>query len=171
MSENQTERSLRDEDAVRDDPAIMEIPHGVASGVPAPLYERADVGIRILGIAGIVVLGLVVVALLGIRGLTALFYRSPESQPQGGSPIETIVPPEAVQIRVDPASAWQRYRATTDAQLSGYGWTDQAAGAARIPITRAMTLITEGVLPVAAPPTPGGPVTPGVTVTPTPGGG
>lgn len=148
MSESRTQRSFHDDDAVRDDPHAVEYPHGVPTGTDHALHETSDVGIKVLGVAGAVVAGLVIVALIAVALLTNLFYRSPETQPQGGSPIEpapTI--PVAVEIRADPQAAWNAYYAATQERLTTYGWVDQPAGIAHIPITRAMSLSSEGVTP------------------------
>lgn len=161
----EAQRTLHDVDAVRDDPHAQIIPHGVPSGTTATLHETSDVGLKMLAGAGAVVLGLVVVALILVRVLTGIFYSSPESQPQGGSPIETAAPPAAVELRANPLPAWQRYHATAEAQLNGYGWVNQQAGVAHIPIERAMTLLTQGVLPVTGQESP-----PAPAATPTPDG-
>jgi hypothetical protein len=165
MSESQTERSFHDDDAVRDDTRVVEYPHGVASDTTAPLHEVKDAGIKVVGIAAAVVGGLVIVSLIAVALLTRLYYQSPDTQPQGGSAVEPATPPAAVEMRVNPLAAWQRYKAESDAELNGYDWVDQNAGVARIPITRAMSLITQGVQPVlgetnAAQPSPMGTPTP-----------
>ncbi len=42
------------------------------------------------------------------------------------------------------------YRQQALAQLNGYGWVDEAAGIARIPIARAITLVAQAGLPVGS---------------------
>jgi hypothetical protein len=114
---------------------------------PRTKHETSDVGLNILVVAGVIVGGLVIIALIVVGLLTNVFYSSPDTQPQGGSPIETAAPPAAVEMRVNPVSALERYQAAEQETLNSYGWVDEAMGMARIPITRAMTLITEGLLP------------------------
>ncbi len=140
-------RSQHDVDAVRDDPHAQAIPHGAPSGTTEAQHETSDVGLNILVAAGAIVGGLIIIALIAVSLLTNVFSSSSETQPQGGSPIATAVPPAAVEIRVNPVTALERYRAASQETLNSYGWVDEAAGVARIPITRAMTLITEGLLP------------------------
>lgn len=155
-------RTLHDADAVRDDPHAQIIPHGEPSGTTAALYETSDVGMKILAVAGAIVFGLVIVALIAVFALTRVFYSSPRMQPQGGSPVETAVPPEAVELRANPLPAWERYQTAAERRLNSYGWVVEEAGVAHIPIDRAMTLLLEGVKPVtgqdapAATPTPDG---------------
>lgn len=52
-----------------------------------------------------------------------------------------------VEDKTSPAALAERHNAEI-AQLGGYGWVDQAAGVARIPIQRAITLVAESKLPV-----------------------
>ncbi|MCL4858013.1 MAG: hypothetical protein KJZ93_01350 [Caldilineaceae bacterium] len=49
-------------------------------------------------------------------------------------------------------------RSQERAQLASFGWVDQAAGIAHIPITRALALVAEQGLPVAGAPTDANPV-------------
>lgn len=161
MSDRQTERSFQDDDAVRDDADVVEYPHGVSSGATQPLHESSDVGVKVLGIAAAVIAGLVIVALIAVRLLTNLYYQSSDTQPQGGSAVTRVTPPAAVEMRVNPLAAWQRYKLEADGELAVYEWVDQEAGVARIPITRAMTLFVQGVSPALG----GAPAT---AVTPTP---
>lgn len=144
---DEVHQSQHDVDEVRDDPHAPAIPHGAPSGTTEAQHETSDVGLNILVVAGAIVGGLVIVALIVVGLLTRVFYSSPDMQPQGGSPIETAAPPAAVEMRVNPVSALDRYQAAAHETLNSYGWVDEAAGVARIPITRAMTLITEGLTP------------------------
>ncbi len=140
-------RSQHDVDAVRDDSHAQAIPHGAPSGTTEAQHETSDVGLNILVAAGAIVGGLIIIALIAVSLLTNVFSSSPETQSQGGSPIATAAPPAAVEMRVNPVSALDRYQTAAQATLNSYGWVDEAAGVARIPITRAMTLVTEGLLP------------------------
>jgi mono/diheme cytochrome c family protein len=59
----------------------------------------------------------------------------------GTAPITLDDYPTAAQVRMQ--------RAGQSAQLEGYGWVDQEAGVAHVPIARAMALVAEQGLPVA----------------------
>ena len=124
-------------------PAIL---HG-ASGTTEAQHETSDVGLNILIAAGAIVGGLIIIALIAVSLLTNVFYSSPETRQQGRPPIATAAPPAAVEIRVNPVSALEHYQAASRDALNRYGWVDEAAGVARVPITRAMELITEGLTP------------------------
>ncbi len=50
--------------------------------------------------------------------------------------------------QVSPRAELQAFRAQEDAELNSYGWIDRKAGVVRIPIDRAMDLISQRGLPV-----------------------
>ena len=52
------------------------------------------------------------------------------------------------------AKDWDTIDRLAHQRLDGYGWTDQARGIARIPITRAMALVAHDGLPARAAQTP-----------------
>ena len=56
------------------------------------------------------------------------------------------LPPEP-QLQVNPALDWQEIYATQQAELNSYSWVDQEAGIVRIPIDRAIELLTKRGLP------------------------
>lgn len=71
-----------------------------------------------------------------------------------GRPAVTLAPTsfpttdESVpRLQVDPSADLARFRSKEDQMLSSYGWHDRAAGEARIPIDRAMTILLERGLP------------------------
>jgi hypothetical protein len=152
--ERKTRETRENPDAVRSDADTVAISQAEAK-TPAQTHEVRDIGIRVMAVFILIVGGLMVVALLVSAGLLGLFSRSGGTGQQG-SAISTAAPPARVLLQAEPESAIQLYRATAQAQLDGYGWTDQKGGFARIPITRAMTLVTQGVMPApaAAAPTP-----------------
>lgn len=51
-------------------------------------------------------------------------------------------------LQVSPPAELKEFRDRENAELNGYGWINQTAGVARIPITRAMDLILQNGLPV-----------------------
>ncbi|HEV8523882.1 MAG TPA: hypothetical protein VGQ71_05235 [Terriglobales bacterium] len=55
-------------------------------------------------------------------------------------------------LQPDPAADWQTFHASELQKLNSYGWVDQRAGIARIPIDRAMDLLVERGLPVQTQP-------------------
>ena len=57
--------------------------------------------------------------------------------------------PPAPRLQVNPARDMAELRRAEDRVLKGYGWVDEAAGIARIPIDRAMAIVAERGLPDA----------------------
>jgi hypothetical protein len=158
--ERKTRETREDPNAVRSDAEVIAISQAEAQ-TPAPSHEVRDIGIRVMAVFILIVGGLIVLGMLASGGLLGLFSRSGGTGQQR-SPIETVAPPARVELQARPQSAIEQYRATAQAQLEGYGWADQAGGFARIPITRAMTLVTQGALPgpVQSAPTPQSTATP-----------
>ena len=56
----------------------------------------------------------------------------------------------APQDKTSIAKDWETMDRLAHERLDGYGWTDQAHGVARVPITRAMTLVAQEGLPARA---------------------
>lgn len=70
----------------------------------------------------------------------------------GAEPVPASVPAPASDQAdhwVDPPADLAALRTREDAILESYGWSDRAAGAARIPLRRALELAAQGVSPAA----------------------
>lgn len=65
-----------------------------------------------------------------------------------GEPMSPPLP----RLQAKPEAEYRAYEAQVTHDLESYGWVDQAAGVAHIPIDDAMTLLVERGLPVATPP-------------------
>jgi hypothetical protein len=122
--------------------------HEAATGVErADLFEAQDVNANgvIVFLAGLI--GSLVVIMLLVWGMWGVYGRMLTKT--GTEPVPTMgqVPPEP-RIQVNPGLDLWRLRAREDAVLNSYGWSDQQAGAIRIPIDRAMDLLAERGLPV-----------------------
>jgi hypothetical protein len=114
--------------------------------VPAGGHEASDVRLRPVVLAGIgLVLALVVTA-LAMLGLYDVFAArearlSPPQNPLAAAEGPRL-PPEP-RLQVHPIRDLRELRAAESSQLDGYGWVDQNAGVARIPIERAMALLAD----------------------------
>ncbi len=143
-------------------------PESQEGHIPAS-HEAAFMSMRTLLVAGI---GLVVLIVLlsGLAGvLTAAFG---QREPLVQTDLRT---PDAPNLQIAPRQDLQSYLATQQAALEGYGWVDEEAGVARIPIRRAMELLVERGLPVEPRETEpagegAGVDESGFALTPTPGG-
>jgi hypothetical protein len=115
-------------------------------------HEHSDINIRrVLAFgAGMVVLVIVSAVLMRIMFL-ALESQAAANDPQM-SPLARPggqQPPAPVLLRNEPASL-SKFRAEEMKKLEGYGWVDERAGVAHVPIEEAKTLILQRGLPVRA---------------------
>jgi hypothetical protein len=105
-------------------------------------HESTDVRLRpivVAGVTGVVVLGVVSVAMWGLLGV--LRQRAARDSPPA-NPLARYArtEPPAPRLQTDPRGDLQRLRAAEEAELGGYGWVDAQAGIVHIPIERAMDL-------------------------------
>jgi len=113
-------------------------------------HEQTDVRVWSVVAAAtglLVVLGfvLVVIQLLFQYYAVREARRSAAASPLAGA-YGRQAPPEP-RLQTAPAGDLSALRAAEDAALHGYGWIDQSAGVARIPIERAIDLLAERGLP------------------------
>ena len=115
-------------------------------------HEESDINVRAI-VTFVIVLAVVTISIQAVvYGLFLLFNKiEDKSQPQ----VSKLTPP-AAQVSDFPAPSLQttpwadltRLRAEENAYLHSYGWIDQSAGVARIPIDRAKALLLQKGLPV-----------------------
>jgi len=109
-----------------------------------------EINIRVLSRLTIGLLALVAIALVLMWYLTTSIY---EQQKAGDPPPPLMVEarvqhqPPNPRLQSDPFAELDLLRATQDAQLNSYGWVDESAGLAHIPIERAMDLLVANGLP------------------------
>ena len=124
-------------------------PHGSLDN-PETSHETSDINVRAI-ISFTVVLAVIVltidVAMWGLfRGLNYLEvkndpYVTPLAAPAG----QPLGPPG---LQTTPWEDLKRFRADQGAYIHGYGWIDQQAGVARVPIEKAKALLLKQGLPV-----------------------
>lgn len=120
---------------------------------PGVSYEPSQADLRVV-LGFLAALGLatafVLVVLWGMfsyfRGLSA--RRGPLPSPVTYTSAPQIPPP---QLQPDPVADYNVYHLSDQEKLNSYGWVDQSAGIARIPIDRAMDLLVQRGLPWKAP--------------------
>lgn len=100
-----------------------------------PDYERSDADPRLVAVLA---LG---TAIFLISAPYALLGIYPRARHEPAPPAAAM--PSAPRLQVDPGADLRALRAREHAQLSTYGWTDQAKGIAHIPIERAIELMAE----------------------------
>ena len=123
---------------------------GHAAPAPPPVippgaiaYERTDVDVRAIARIAIafavITAGAAGVAFGVFRLLGARAERNDPPPPPLGRPAEGLRAPEP-RLQTAPAAALAALQDEERRALSGYGWADEAAGVARIPIEEAMAL-------------------------------
>ena len=103
--------------------------------------------------------GLVLLVLWGMYGYfrNVSARRGPLPSPEVYGSAPNIPAPK---LQPDPVADYHVYQLTDHELLSSYGWVDQKAGTARVPIDRAMDMLVQRGLPWKAPgagPPPTGP--------------
>jgi hypothetical protein len=99
-------------------------------------FERSDADPRLIGLLA---LG-VAVFLAGVPLLVLMSY--PDASGLGRLPAILLQPP-APHLQVAPKSDLDRLHAIENAQLGTYGWVDRDNSIARIPVDRAIQLLSE----------------------------
>jgi hypothetical protein len=111
-------------------------------------HEPSDINAsRLVLIGGVIA---VIGALTGVvlYGMFVLLLsQPPAAQPPSGLGI-TQPTPSGPRLQTDPVADWQTLHATEEATLHSYSWADRGAGKVRIPIDRAIDLLTQRGLPV-----------------------
>lgn len=124
-------------------------PHGKLDN-PDTVHEESDINVRavIWFTATLTVIVLAIdVAMLGLfKGLDYLEtrnepYVSPVALPAGR-------PFPAPGLQETPWTDLKKFRAEQESHLHGYGWVDEPAGLARVPISRAKEMLLKQGLPV-----------------------
>jgi hypothetical protein len=126
---------------------LMNGPHN-----PEVHHERSDVSVSGVFLFGLVLIVSAVIIHFIVWGMMHYFTKR---EAQSGRPLPTFVvrPPRAQTIpeprlQVSPQEDLQSMRAEEDAILDHYDWVDQQTQIVRIPVERAMQLLTERGLPV-----------------------
>jgi hypothetical protein len=116
---------------------------------PGVSYEPSQADLRVV-LGFLFALGLATaLVLLVLWGMFGYFRgKSAERGPLPGPGMYTSAPnvPQP-QLQPDPVADYNVYRLSDQERLNSYGWVDQKAGIARIPIDKAMDLVVERGLP------------------------
>lgn len=117
---------------------------------------------REISVKSIAVTGLVLAVIIVASGALMMWMsRGLRSSMKGSDPppprlieAQTQEPPPEPRLQTSPAEDMARMRAEENEALEGYAWIDEAAGIARVPITRAMEILASGPRPASAPEAP-----------------
>jgi hypothetical protein len=113
-------------------------------------HEKTDASISGLVKFGIGLFVLIIAALAGMRWMFDYFRNTQQLGPPASPFEESRTMPPQPRLQVRPAQDLGHLRTVEDERLNSYGWVDQTAGVARIPVDRAMDLLVEKGLPVRA---------------------
>jgi len=116
-------------------------------------HESSDLSIRAIAAFFIGLTLLIVLVAFAMKWTFDAFVARDVAQDPPVSPLAAsrpVLPPEP-RLEVSPRIEIEALRASEDEVLAGYGWMNEKAGVARIPIERAMDLILERGLPVRKP--------------------
>lgn len=108
-------------------------------------HETRDIRSRPIVLAGAAIVGLILVSSAGVWVLVGHYARR-EARASAPNPLAAYGPqqPPAPRLQASPRSDLAALRASEDARLEGYGWTDRATGRVHIPVERAMELLAKG---------------------------
>lgn len=106
--------------------------------MPEERHESQEPSLRGLSVAGLVLIGAIIVAVALCLGLMSLFggFSRPLARAEHHNMPEPHLQPHPLADRA-------RYEARERATLTQYAWVDRGAGIVRIPIDRAMQILAE----------------------------
>ena len=138
---------------------------------PEIQYEKTDADLKAVTKVG---LGIFVLASVVSLALWPLMRAMENRQAKDDAPAAALAPDPArkapePRLQGEPFADWLALTARQEAWLTSYGWVDEGAGVARIPIDQAMKMVLERGLPSRAPGESAPPATAPVA-TPAPGG-
>jgi hypothetical protein len=110
-------------------------------------HETRDVDIRFIGLFSLSMVALLVGSLALMGWLFGVFAGKPVGRGRSAPIAETRPYPPAPRLQASPTRDMQEMRRAENARLQTYGWIDQVAGIARIPIDQAMELLATRGLP------------------------
>lgn len=106
-------------------------------------HERKDADVIGIALVAALVLLIVAISFLAAKGL--LHFAESDQKPQRAA--STRMPFPRPRLEVHPTADLAAARKASETELHSYGWIDRGAGVVRIPIERAIQLLTERGLP------------------------
>ena len=115
-------------------------------------HEHSDVNIRTIlafgaGMAALVIGSALLMSLMFHTLASQASARDPELSPVAAP---STIQPKAPQLLTDEPGNLKKFREEESKKLDGYGWVDERAGIAHVPIEEAKKLIVQHGLPVRA---------------------
>jgi len=121
----------------------------MAHMTPEHVHERTDAHVKPLVIFLLVMVVTIVFSFLFTEVLFDLFMQRAETKGNPVSPVQIIdEKPAGPQLQVVPGLDLRAMDAANAERLESYGWVDEGAGVAHIPIEAAVDVLLEQGLPV-----------------------
>src|SRR5262245_1612241 len=119
-------------------------------------HEHGDINVRMIVMSGVSLFAVAAFSALAMLGLFKVFERQAAARDTQVSPlaIEGDQPPKP-RLQTNEPAGLRKFRAIEDEKLLNYGWVDEKAGVAHIPIEEAKKKLLERGLPTRATPTDG----------------
>ena len=115
----------------------------------SPGYETTDAHITPLALTGFTMAALMVVSFVSMIVLFKVFAYY---QPTFDNPVPPLaaerITNEGARLQIDPPAQKIALNRNIKETLSSYGWIDEQVKVARIPIERAIVLVSKGQLPL-----------------------
>ena len=115
-------------------------------------HEHSDINIRTVMLSAIALLTVTAAAMVVVWGVFRLFEHQAAARDARVSPLAVPagqLPPEP-RLQINEYEGLRKFRAIETGTIDGYGWVDEKAGVAHIPIDAAKTLLLERGLPTRA---------------------
>ena len=112
-----------------------------------PGHETRDINIRVVALFALSMAVVLAGSLVLMGWLFGVFAGKPLGRGRSAPIAETRPYPPAPRLQASPTRDMQEMRRTENTRLQSYGWIDQTAGIARIPIDQAMELLATRGLP------------------------
>ncbi len=106
---------------------------------PGTRVETSDAPLWVIGLLAGIAVSLIVVVVVTLR---LIFPHAVQDQPK-----QLATPMPEPRLQISPVTDMRAYRAEAERRLHSYGWVDQRAGIARVPIDDAMRRLAERGIP------------------------
>jgi hypothetical protein len=108
-------------------------------------HEQSEVSVRLIVVSLAFLAVTTLLVLLLVVGIFRYFYRSYSTE-EAIKQTQPVIPPEP-RIEVAPYEQYQQLRVQEDHILNSYAWVDKDSGVVRVPIDRAIDLLSAKGLP------------------------
>lgn len=111
-------------------------------------YETSDAQVKPMIVSGVVILLLMAASFIGIIPLFKIldYYQPLFDEPTPPMASERVFQLSEPRLEIDPPRQNYFYKRETNQQMSSYAWVDRDLKIARIPVDRAIKLVSSGAI-------------------------